>query len=416
MTPYLQQRSLYPPQISNPPPDNLALVVGVPAFDEPGLLESLQCLYECVIPEGVAVEVIVVVNEPEDASDEVVARNLEIFSQARNWAASHRRPGLQFFILHHALPVRHAGVGLARKIAMDEACWRLEQAGRPEGFIACFDADSRCDANYFQALVHHFRNHPECPAASIYFEHPLMGSDHPPEVYTAILSYELHLRYYIQAQRWAGFPHAFHTVGSSMAVRCSAYQKQGGMNKRKAGEDFYFIHKFTLLPGFANITDTRAIPSPRPSHRVPFGTGRAITEIMENGGRYPTYPPQSFIELKGFLGQLPNLYEKERGWKSLPLSFVLKEFLTEQGFDGKLSEMLQHTASYETFRSRFFRWFNAFMVMKYLHFSRSKGRADVPTSFAARWLLNELGQLPEKEDDYSLLCRYRGIDLNGLLF
>ena len=201
MTHYLQQRSLYPPQVSTPPPDNLALVVAIPAYDEPGLLESLYCLYECTLPEGVAMEVIVVINEPEDAADEIVTRNLEMYKQSLEWAAYHQRPGLQFFILHQVLPTRHAGVGLARKIAMDEACWRFEQAGHPEGIIACFDADSRCDINYFQALVRHFRAHSDYPAASIYFEHPLQGQEHPSEVYEAILYYELHLRYYVQAQR-----------------------------------------------------------------------------------------------------------------------------------------------------------------------------------------------------------------------
>ena len=410
MTPYLRQRSLYPPLISAPPPGNLAVVVAIPAFDEPGLLGSLRCLFECVAPEGGAVEVIVVVNEPEDAPNAVVARNLEIFNQTRQWAAAHRSPGLQFFILHQALPSRHAGVGLARKIAMDEACWRLEQAGRPDGVIACFDADSRCDANYFQVLAQHFREHPGCPAASIYFEHPLKGIDYPSPVYEAILSYELHLRYYVQAQRWAGFPHAFHTVGSSMAVRCSAYQQQGGMNKRKAGEDFYFIHKFTPLAGFAQLTEARVIPSPRPSHRVPFGTGKAVRDMLEQGGSYLSYPPESFIELKDFLTCLPSFYEQPAPWKERRMSSVLREFLIMQGFEHKLSELLLHSASYATFRGRFFRWFNAFLVMKYLHFARSKGRADVPASLAARWLLEERGQLPEQKDDYALLSRYREIE------
>ncbi|MCB0588035.1 MAG: glycosyltransferase [Phaeodactylibacter sp.] len=411
MTPYLQQRSLYPPQISAPPADNLALVVAIPAYDEPDLLESLRCLYECALPEGGAVEVIVVVNEPEEATEAVAARNRALSEQARKWAATHRRPGLQFFILHHALPSRHAGVGLARKIAMDEACRRLEQAGCSEGVIASFDADSRCDPNYFQAVARHFREYPGCPAAAIYFEHPLQGTGHPLEVYEAILSYELHLRYYVQAQRWAGFPHAFHTVGSSMAVRCSAYQQQGGMNKRKAGEDFYFIHKFTPLTGFANLSTTRVIPSPRPSHRVPFGTGRAVQEIMKGEGRhYRTYPPSSFIELKAFLGQLPAIYHNEAQWEASP---VLEEFLRRQGLEQKLSEMKRHSASYSTFCSRFFRWFNAFLVMKYLHFARSRGRADVPVAEAAKWLLEERGQLPEQRDVPGLLARYRAIDRWG---
>jgi len=41
------------------------------------------------------------------------------------------------------------------------------------------------------------------------------------QVYGAIAAYELHLRYYVQALRYAGFPHAHHTVGSCLAVRAT---------------------------------------------------------------------------------------------------------------------------------------------------------------------------------------------------
>ena len=47
--------------------------MAIPAYDEPGLLDSLRSLYNCRLPNGAAVEVIVLINEPEDAPEEVVA-------------------------------------------------------------------------------------------------------------------------------------------------------------------------------------------------------------------------------------------------------------------------------------------------------------------------------------------------------
>jgi hypothetical protein len=141
--------------------------------------------------------------------------------------------------------------------------------------IACFDADCTCDPNYLAATENFFQSQPSAPGASIYFEHPLDGENREP-----IALYELHLRYYVEALRYAGFPHAYHTIGSSMAARADPYFKQGGMNKRKAGEDFYFLHKIIPLGGFGEINDTRVIPSPRASHRVPFGTGRAPAPLV----------------------------------------------------------------------------------------------------------------------------------------
>jgi len=308
------------------------------------------------------------------------------------------------------LPPKHAGVGLARKIGMDEACWRLEGARNPQGIIACFDADSRCDENYFVALENHFEQHPLCPACSIYFEHPLAGIDYDETIYQAIIQYELHLRYYIHAQRYAGFPYAYHTVGSSMAVRCSAYQKQGGMNKRKAGEDFYFIHKFTLLPGFSILKDTRVIPSARPSHRVPFGTGRAVQEIIRQKGEYQTYALESFEELGSFLQLLPKFYEEGITILDQHSSTLLKSFLTIQQFDQKLKELKKHSSSYSTFRNRFFYWFNAFMVMKYLHYARDNGRGEANVTQAAYALLDQLEISPATNDIRILLNSYRKLD------
>ena len=75
-----------------------------------------------------------------------------------------------------------------------------------------------------------------------------------------IAAYELHLRYYTHGLRFSNLPYSFQTVGSAMAVRCSAYQKQGGMNKRKAGEDFYFIQKIIALGGYSELNSTTVFP------------------------------------------------------------------------------------------------------------------------------------------------------------
>ena len=60
---------------------------------------------------------------------------------------------------------------------------------------------------------------------TIYFEHPIEGDEYPPEVYDAIIQYELYLRYYLQALRYTGYPYATHTVGSCFAVKASVYAK-----------------------------------------------------------------------------------------------------------------------------------------------------------------------------------------------
>jgi hypothetical protein len=112
--------------------------------------------------------------------------------------------------------------------------------------------------------------------------------DPPPEnlvteVFDAVANYELHQRYYLLAVRYTGYPYAFHTVGSCFAVRAEAYCRAGGMSRRQAGEDFYFIQKLAGQGGFTECRSTSVYPSPRPSDRVPFGTGPDISRQIVGG-------------------------------------------------------------------------------------------------------------------------------------
>ena len=55
------------------PPDALVkLIVVIPSFNEPKLIESVKSLCVCDIPKNCAIEIIVVVNHPLDASSTIV--------------------------------------------------------------------------------------------------------------------------------------------------------------------------------------------------------------------------------------------------------------------------------------------------------------------------------------------------------
>lgn len=383
MTRYLRERTLFEPLISEPPAGDLNLVVVIPAKDEPELIASLESLLACERP-GRTVEVIVVVNNSEADSAESVERNAAIATEARGWAARKSDERLRFHVLRsQQLPRKHAGVGLARKIGLDEGCRRLDAVGNPRGVLDWFDADSRCDPNYLVEIERLFREDEACQACSIYFEHPIEGDEFADEIYEAIVGYELHLRYFVNAQRWAGFPHAVQTIGSSMAARCDAYQAQNGMNRRQAGEDFYFLHKFTPLGHVAELNSTRVIPSPRVSDRVPFGTGKAVGDLLETGETCLTYSPRGFEDLRRFFGSIDQLFEG--GLPDWPESVT--SFLSTVPFENRVAEIRSNVTTLEGFRTRFFRWFNAFLVMKFLHHARDRFYPNCEVEDAARWLL-----------------------------
>jgi len=171
--------------------------------------------------------------------------------------------------------------------------------------------------------------------------------------------------------RYAGHPHAFQTLGSSFAVRAGTYTAQGGMNKRKAGEDFYFLHKVIPLGNYGEINGTCIHLSPRPSDRVPFGTGAAVRKMLLTGElQWMTYHFDAFRDLNALFGRVPLLYSSSKEttreiYHILPAS--LSEFLAPDDFAENIEECRTNSATEASFSKRFFRWFNVFLVIKFLN-------------------------------------------------
>jgi len=386
------------------------MIVVIPAYKEPFLLLSLMSLKRCTLPIC-DIEVLVIINDGEIDSASTKADNQKVYEQALKWSKQNSTLRMQFRIVYQKdLPTKFAGVGLARKIGMDEACYRFEKIKKKRGIIVCFDADSLCQPNYLVAIEDHFRRYTKIAACSIHFEHPLDGADFDPAVYESIAAYELHLRYFINAQKWAGAPYAYQTIGSSMAVRANYYQQQGGMNRRKAGEDFYFLHKFIRIGKLNSLTNTTVIPSPRISDRVPFGTGKAVGDIIQDKAPYQTYSPQTFEDIKVLFLKIEDLYDPNSDWHKFPLSACLTTFLDLHDFSEKLVELRGNTSSIKAFKQRFFLWFDAFKLMKFAHFARDGYYENIEVEEAAINLLEKLGKPYVKKDIRSLLELYRAID------
>ncbi|MCF8379373.1 MAG: hypothetical protein K9H49_07335 [Bacteroidales bacterium] len=409
---YLSKQSIENGLIKENPAEDLKFILIIPSYNESGLIKSLDSLYN-TLPTESSVEIIVNINWPEYASAEIVNQSQILYELALEWATQHSTEKKKFFIiLSPSLPKKHAGVGLARKIAMDEAIFRFNTLDKPDGIICSFDADSLCDADYFQKTDLHYKHNPATDGCSIYFEHPISGHEFSAEVYQGIIQYELHLRYYLQAFRYAGHPHCFHTVGSSFSVRADAYCREGGMNRKKAGEDFYFLQKIFDLGNFSECNTTRVIPSPRPSDRVPFGTGKVITEFIESGNSLQSYNFKLFLELKEFIEYILKSdpftpqYKKEL---KIAIPFALSEYFKTIDFEPILEEIISNSSGEKSFRKRFFRWFNMFRIMKFLNFGRTIF-PDVAVSEAATELL-KLKNINHLETNSEILLKiYRDME------
>lgn len=403
---YTQKQTL----IKQKPHPNVRLIVTIPAYNEPNIIQSLQSLCNCQKP-NFAVEIIVLVNCSENSNTAEKEYNFECYKQVEAFANKNNSTKFNIFALYIELPHKDAGVGLARKTAMDEAIQRFNSINQPLGIITGFDADSLCAPNYFTAIEQAFSN-PKINGASIYFEHPVNGTSEIPECYKAIVLYELYLHYYNSALRFVGLPFAFHTIGSAFAVTAKAYIAQGGMNKRKAGEDFYFLHKIISLGNFIEINNTCVYPSPRISNRVPFGTGAAVNKIIiANDNEYLTFNPLAFIELKKTIHKLPSLiecknYTEALNWLNTQHP-TIAAFFVRNNFEKSFIDILNNSNKPETFTKRFYNWFNGLLVLQYLNEAHVSYFKKIPIVSASNILLNLMNIKNSSYNELKLLNIYR---------
>ena len=129
-----------------------------------------------------------------------------------------------------------------------------------------------------------------------------------------------------------------------MVVRAWAYIEQGGMNRRKAGEDFYFLQKISWLGKVTELSNTTVYPSPRISDRVPFGTGKAIRNFIKSK-QQTSYPLQAYLDIQWLIKQTDSLWEAGHFNETPPAS--LATFLEEKFINDIVSEIRQNSTDIE---------------------------------------------------------------------
>ena len=349
---------------SQSPHHGLEIIIVIPIFNEKNVISTLESLFsqKDVIP--FSVEIIAIINHSISADPGIKNHNHQTFILLSEFAELNNSESMCLFpFLVGDLAHKHAGVGWGRKIGMDLALKRFLQLNK-NGLIVGLDADTTVEKNYLNSIYTHFNNH-DHTAVSIHFEHPL-GGEYDDHHHQLICNYELHLRYYKNALSFAGFPFAFHTVGSAFALTALSYARQGGMNRRKAGEDFYFINKLIKGENFGEITNTKVIPSSRISDRVPFGTGRAMLEAKNNKKDLSfSYSFNAFLELKKWVDLIK---QNELAYEAFPKS--VQAFLNEKTWLKQKNELLKNTVDHTSLVKRFFIIFDAFWVLKFVHFFR----------------------------------------------
>ena len=397
------------------------LFVVIPAYLEqntlPVTLESLRNTYR----DGLPINIIVVVNCGKDDPEIIRKQSQELYEWCIQYAQQYNNECFKILTIGaFDFDSKSKGAGIARKTGMDQVVAFCDNNGLDDTVIISMDADSTVEPNYFIEL-NRFFNEPKNMGCSIKYAHPLEANEYDDQIIEGITLYELHLRYYIQCLKASGFPYAFHTVGSSMAFRMSSYVKAGGMTKKQAGEDFYMIHKLVLQGGFKELNTTTVFPSPRSSDRVIFGTGATIKEWLAQKQKvYYTYNIQSFIDLKELFTVSEKFFKithEEYDGIIAKLPGRVRSFLVETDFWSDINHINANCSETRTFAKRFFEYFSAFKVIKYLnfvhrHFIEKSDVIDAATKLLETNEIISEFSCPEAKE---LLEIFRGLDMEGTI-
>jgi len=377
---YLEKNGV-PGSIPGFPEKNQGVSVVIPCFREPDMLKTLKSLDLCQLPDS-NVEVIVLINHSENAPESVKNQNRATKAVVEKWISENQKNGLKFFVVGPVgLRKKWAGAGLARKSGMDEAVRRFNLLNNPEGIIVSLDADTLVEENYLVEIEDFFKRNSGHVGATIAFSHQTEGLEK--KHLEGIQLYEKYMDYYKNALEFTGYPYPMFTVGSAFAVKAGAYVKRGGMNRRQAGEDFYFLQNLVQLGPVGEITGTTVHPSARLSDRVPFGTGPVLQKWMKGEEDLTqTYNFQAFAALKAFFESKDRLFKMSEK-EFLPLldnlPSAVKAFLNEDNFWVEIQDLNANCSTLTAFQKRFFQQFNAFKILKFLNFSHDKfyRKADI---------------------------------------
>ncbi len=326
---------------------------------------------------------IAVINAPDNAQTETLARTRQLLDQTLTADLPNVLP-VDCVSSGRLLPKRQ-GVGLARKIGTDIACflWHAERFTQP--WIYQTDADAVLPGNYFTTDLDLLAG----SAGAVTCAHRHVSED-PLLAYAARL-YEWHMAFYrLQLER-LGSPYAYPTLGSTLIVHPAAYARVRGFPKRNAAEDFYLLNKIAKVSGVAYAPSLSIELAARRSTRVPFGTGPALDKILTlleddpSGAAFTSYEPRAFALLGETLSFLERFAETPHAAEP-PAAAPILATLNFNRIADRLHSQHQQIAQR---RKALHDWFDARRTLRFVHETR-RYWPDAP-------LLASLRKLPGRQ-------------------
>jgi hypothetical protein len=310
--------------------------------------------------------VIIVINNSDSDNFNIKENNIKTHQSLIQKIYKYDFISIDCFSLKYQLTKDVAGVGYARKIGLDFA---LEYALNTKSVLCCLDADTLIDDKYLDKISYNYIIN-KINVGIINFKHQ---KSNDPILEEGIRKYESILKEIAHNIEKTGSPYGYVSMGSTITCNVKSYVACGGMNIKKATEDFYFLQSLAKYTKIEKIKDILVFPSSRNENRVYLGTGFRMDEYYKNKTfKNLDFNQDSYNQLSKIIKIVKNNSMKDGEAVFKELSYQLNEksiaFLIEKKVESILNKFKNNAKDIKQYNLFFNQWFDALTIMKFLKY------------------------------------------------
>ena len=348
-----------------PSKKNYNYFIVIPCYNELNYLfdtlESINCQDKTLLKNTL---VIIVINNSIDDNDIVKKNNLQTYASLLKKQYNFEFIAINCFSSKYALKTKNAGVGLARKIGLD---FSLKYIKNQYSLLCSLDADTLISVDYLN-IIHETFTSPNIGACVLNFKHQ---NSNDKVVEKGIREYERQIKYIAKKIDDSGSPYGYVSMGSTIVCNIESYVACGGMPKKKATEDFYFLQSLAKYTTIKKVRNCVVFPSSRYEQRVYLGTGFRIKEYKNFGGfKNLSFSDQSFNVLKDTINIITKSYKMH--WDEFDKNILtnlndkVSRFLKSKKIKTVWPQINTNAKTQSQFNLFFHQWFDALMVIQFL--------------------------------------------------
>ena len=302
----------------------------------------------------------ITINNSNNCDAKIFDNNLLTFKKILKMKYKFEIVIIDCFSKNKAFTDKYAGVGLARKLSVD----LILKYTHLDTIICFLDADTIIKNNYLSDICKNKTlNKWQC--AVVNFKH----QNDEIRTHDIIQKYDLLLKNNASQLSIAGSPYDYVPLGSTMVCTSYSYVSIGGMNKRKAAEDFYFLQEMQKCFNVFKIKDIYVYPSSRFINRSYIGTSKRLYDVINNKNTISDYffNKKSYMILSFFLNLI--IINNKTNYESIlkkikKRDIILYNYINDTNFISvwpnisKLKDI--------NFNKEFHRWFDYLKIIKLL--------------------------------------------------